>query len=85
MEQVKKLIAAGASITGAIKEALGMNVSEFAEKYQLSRATTAHHLNATMRPTEATVNALVAELGGTPDEWRELLWLAADPRVKATT
>lgn len=80
MEQVKKLIAAGASISGAIKESLGMPVSDFAEKHRLNRATTAHHINATMRPSDATIAALVSELGGSADEWRRLLWLAAEPK-----
>lgn len=83
MEKVKKLVRAGSSIPTAIKEALDQvglsSVSAFAEKHQLVRASVANHINGTVRATDDTIVALVAELGGTPDEWRELLWLASKP------
>jgi plasmid maintenance system antidote protein VapI len=82
MEKVKKLIEAGMSIPAAIKEALaqnGLDVSGFAERYQLNRAAASNHINGNVRPTDATIDALVSELGGAADEWRELLWLAAKP------
>lgn len=79
MDKVKKLIAAGASIPGAIREALGMNATELARKYGLSRSSVANHLSGAVRATDDTIAALVAELGGTPDDWRELLWLAGKP------
>lgn len=83
MEKVKKLVEEGMSIPAAIKEALAQKglatVSDFAERHELNRAATSNHINGNVRPTDATVDALVAELGGTPDEWRELLWIAAKP------
>lgn len=83
MEKVKKMVEAGSSITAAIKEALAQNglktVGEFAEKYSLNRSVASAALNALARPTNDTIAALIAELGGTADEWRELLWLAAKP------
>lgn len=79
MLKVKKLVEAGASPSMAIKESLGMPVSDFAAKYNLPRGSVSNHLNGSVRATDDTINALVAELGGTPDEWRELLWLASKP------
>lgn len=79
MQKVKRLIDAGASIPGAIKEALGMPLTEFADKHALPRGTTSEVVNGGRRPTETQVQALIAELGGTPEEWRDLLWRAAKP------
>lgn len=87
MEKVKKLVRAGASIPTAIKEALSQagvtSVAAFAEKHGLARGSVANHINGTQRATDDTIAALVAELGGTADEWRELLWLAAKPSAGA--
>lgn len=82
MEKVKKMIDAGASIPVAIKEVLaqrGLTIAGFAERYHLNRTATSNHINGNVRATDDTVNALVSELGDTPDGWRELLWLAAKP------
>lgn len=79
MDKIKKLIAAGASHRTAIKESLGMTVSAFAEKKGLPRATLSDTLGGRIRPTDAIVQAFVEELGGTPDEWRMLLWESARP------
>lgn len=79
MEKVKKLIEAGATIQGAIREAIGIPITQFAEKYNLPRSSVHNHITGHVKASDATVNALVAELGGTPDEWRMLLWEAARP------
>lgn len=73
MEKVKKLVEAGASVGGAIKESLGMSVSAFAAKYGLPRTSTSEALNGSGVATERVIDALTAELGGAPDEWRALL------------
>ena len=80
MERVNKLIEAGASIPGAIKEALGMSVTDFAERHGLDRATVSGHINGSARCTPETARALCAELGGTEAQWLELLWRAARPQ-----
>lgn len=80
MEKVKKLIDLGVSIPNAIKEALGMPISAFAERYDIPATVASDVINGGRRPTEKHVNALIAELGGTEDEWRELLWLAGKPQ-----
>jgi len=79
MDRVKKLISAGLPISDAVKAALGMTVTAFAEKHRLPRSITAEALNGARVATSAQLDALVAELGGTREEWRELLWLAAKP------
>ncbi len=87
MEKVKQMVQVGVSIPTAIKEALMQNgldtVESFAGKHGLIRAAVSNHINGNVRATEDTLSALVAELGGTPDEWRELLWLAAKPAERA--
>ena len=83
MEKVKKMVDAGTSIPTAIKDALAQQglptVEAFASKHGLIRAVVSNQLNANVRPSDSTIAALIAELGGTADEWRELLWLAAKP------
>ena len=79
MEKVKKLIDAGLTPADAIKQALGIPVTEFADRHSLPRGTTSEAINSIRRATDAQVTALVAELGGTPEEWRHLLWEAAKP------
>jgi plasmid maintenance system antidote protein VapI len=83
MEKVKKLVDAGASIPLAIKAALEQSgfptVAAFAEQYGLSRASVANHINGVVRAADDTIDALIAALGGTREEWRELLWLAGKP------
>lgn len=84
MDRVKHMVSAGVSIPTAIKEALGMPVAEFARKYDLPRASTANHVNGHVRASDETIAALSKELGGTADEWREMLWQAARPALRAT-
>ena len=79
MDKVKKLHEAGASIPSAIKEALSLSVSEFAAKYDVPQPTMSEVINGSRRPTEKQLGALIAELGGSEAEWRELLWLAGKP------
>jgi plasmid maintenance system antidote protein VapI len=79
MDKVKKLVAAGASIPTAIKASLGMTVADFAEKHGIARSSASNHISGQVKATDDTIAALIAELGGTVEEWRELLWLAAKP------
>lgn len=82
MEKVKKMVDAGTSIPAAIRQALtdaGLTVSQFAEKYELNRSAISNHINGNVRATPDTIAALVSELGGTPEDWAELLWIAAKP------
>jgi plasmid maintenance system antidote protein VapI len=79
MDKVKRLMEAGLSTPAAIKAALDMPVSEFADKYGIPRSTATNVVNGVQRATDATVAALVAEFGGTDNEWRELLWQAMRP------
>jgi plasmid maintenance system antidote protein VapI len=88
MEAVKQMVdAGGVSIPAAIKEALRQKgletIAAFAEKHGLVRASATNHINGVVRATDDTIDALIAEFGGTRDEWRELLWLAAKPVVTA--
>lgn len=84
---IRQLIEQGVAIPTAIKAALERNglrtVTAFAEKYDLNRSATANHLSGSTRPSEEAIASLIAELGGTDSEWRELLWLAGKPAVSA--
>jgi plasmid maintenance system antidote protein VapI len=83
MDKVKKLVRAGSSIPTAIKEALAQSgfpsVQAFADKHRLVRASVAGHINGTVRASDETVAALAKVLGGSAQEWRELLWQASKP------
>lgn len=83
MERVNKLIEAGSTIPTAIKEALGMSVTDFAAKYGLDRPTVSAVINGSMRPTPNIIPSLIAELGGTEAEWDDLLWRAGRPQQPA--
>jgi plasmid maintenance system antidote protein VapI len=86
MEKVKRLIEAGARAGVAIRECLAdrqLNVATFAEKYELPEKAVSNAINANVRSTDALVEALSTELGGSPDEWKMLLWEAARPSVAA--
>ena len=86
MDKVKKLIEAGARIGIAIRESLldrGLTVATFADKHGVHEKAVSNAINANIRPTDAIITALVEELGGTPDEWKMLLWEAAKPEVAA--
>lgn len=79
MDQVKRLVAAGLSLSEAIKHALGIQIGEMAERYDIPRPILSDVINSRRVANERELDALVAELGGTPDQWREMLWLAAKP------
>jgi plasmid maintenance system antidote protein VapI len=85
MEKVKQKVAAGVAIPTAISDTLkqecGLTVEQFAAKHVLNRSTTYEAVNGSRRATDAQIAALIAELGGTADEWKELLWLAGKPDV----
>lgn len=83
MDKVQKLIRAGASIPTAVKEALSpMTLTEFADKHGLPRPAVSNAINGNISPSDDLVAALVAELGGDPDDWRQLIWQAAKPKVR---
>jgi plasmid maintenance system antidote protein VapI len=84
MIKVRKLVIAGSSIPGAIKECLGMSVAEFALKHSRPRVSIGQVILGRRAPSEADIAALIAELGGSPDEWRELLHEAGRPVAKAS-
>jgi plasmid maintenance system antidote protein VapI len=79
MEKVKRLVDAGAKPATAIKEALGMSVTEFADLYELPRGTTSEVINSGRKPTAAQLKALSKHLGGTPAQWADFLWKAGKP------
>lgn len=76
VEKVKKLVEAGASVPTAIKEALAMDVGDFAQKYGRPSTRISSVINGSMRANDDDLAAFAAELGGTVDEWRMLLMRA---------
>ena len=80
MERVKKLLAAGLSLPSAIKDALGMSVTAFADRHTLARSVASEVINLERGPREPYCSALAAELGGSAYDWAQLLWESAKPR-----
>jgi plasmid maintenance system antidote protein VapI len=84
MDKVKKLVDAGATISGAIREVLsqnGLSITAFADKYERNRPNMTSVIAGSKAPTEDDIKALVAELGGEPEEWKVLLFEAGRPTV----
>lgn len=84
MVQVKKLVDAGATVSGAIKDLLlqkdpPLTVEGFADKYSVPRGTTSEVINLRKLPTEAQTNALISEFGGDAHEWSVFLWEQSRP------
>jgi len=80
VENVKRMVEGGTSVPTAIKEALGISVTAFADRHGLHRSTTSEVINLDRGPREPICSALAIELGGTSLEWAELLWSAARPK-----
>jgi hypothetical protein len=80
VDRVKKLMSAGLTLPSAIKEALGMSVTAFADKHDLSRSIASEVINLERGPREPYCSALAHELGGSAYEWAELLWSEAKPQ-----
>lgn len=84
MDKVKALLAAGARLPAAIKSALDpMTLTEFAETHGRSLTTMSKVINGAVQPTAADLEALVKQFGGTPDEWRLLIYEQSRPTVAA--
>lgn len=79
MDKVNKLIELGVPIPAAIQQAIGGTLAEFADRHGMPRTTASELVNGARRPSEKQIAALIAELGGTEAEWRELLWQAGKP------
>lgn len=84
MEKVKKLRAAGASFSAAVKDSLELSVTEVAEKHRLHRGQLSEMINLRRVPDEGQLVALAQELGGSPDELREL-WFEAAREIAGAT
>lgn len=73
MEKVKQMVAVGVRLGTAIRECLPTSIAAHCEKHGLPRSSTNEAYNGLRAATPAQVAALVVELGGTDEEWRELL------------
>lgn len=73
MDRVKQMIDAGVRVGTAIRECLPMSIAALAAKHGLPRTSTNEAFNGARLATPAQIAALVAELGGDEDEWRDLL------------
>ncbi len=82
MDKVRAMVEVGVDIPTAIKQVLkanGLEVRQFAEKYNLPEKSVSNSINGNVKPTQECVEALSAELGADPYDWRALLWEAARP------
>jgi plasmid maintenance system antidote protein VapI len=79
------MMAAGVSLPTAIKEALApLTIAAFAEKYGRAAPTISNVINGNVKPSDADIDALVAEFGGDSHEWRLLLWEHSKPTAAAS-
>ena len=83
MDKVKQMIAAGVSVGLAVRECLPDRLQDFCARHGLVRSMVSGMLHGDRRASAGLIAALVAELGGTADEWRLLLWQGARPEVTA--
>lgn len=79
MEKVKQMVEAGVSVPTAIRETLGVSVTEFADEIEYPRQYASDTINLVRRPDLRFLNGIAARCGGTPAEWEEFLWLATKP------
>jgi hypothetical protein len=88
MRNVKKAIADGVSIEDAVRGQLlgtrGMTMKAFAAKHDLRYQGVVKGIKGSERPTTQMLEACVAELGGTVEEWRDLLFPAREERKVAS-
>lgn len=85
MDKVKAMLAAGVSLSTAVQEALGnRTLREVAEEQGINRSNLSAVLTGLRVATPRDLSALVAELGGTAEEWRELLINAMRERATAS-
>jgi hypothetical protein len=83
VDKVKNLMAAGAPLPDAVRIALGdRTLGDVAEDRDLNRQNISSCLNGTRVPNVGEINAMVIELGGTFEEWRDLFAEAAAARVR---
>jgi len=76
VENIKRLVDAGSTIPGAIKEVLSqreLSIAAFAKKYERNPNNMNSVITGARIPAPADLNALITELGGTEIEWTELL------------
>ena len=84
MLKVKALLQAGATLSEAVRSALGdRSLSQVALERQVNRSNLISALNGGRAPTEREIDALIQELGGTVDDWRPLFAAAMQKRALA--
>lgn len=84
MEKVKKLLASGISLPTAIKALIEpRTLTQLAEDHGSNLVSMSKAINGAAAPTDKDIKALVAEFGGTADEWRLLLWEQSKPKSVA--
>lgn len=72
MDEIVKIVAAGASFGGAMVDRLrarGFTSKSFADRHGLSRPYFAQVLSMRRIPGEAELDALATEFGGTREQW----------------
>lgn len=84
MDKVKESVAAGVPLSNAVKARLverGSSLVKFSAKHGVERTAIGSALAGNRAPTERELRALIAEFGGTADEWRALISQAVQRRL----
>lgn len=72
MDKVKAMVAAGVSLSTAVQEALKpRTLKDLATDHGLNRSNLTSILTGTRVATRREIDALIAALGGTAEEWLE--------------
>jgi hypothetical protein len=86
MDKVKNLMTHGADLSDAVRIALGgRTFGVVADAQDVNAKNLISVLNGKRVPSAAEINALVSELGGSFEEWRDLIANAAADAVRAVT
>jgi hypothetical protein len=84
MDKVKALLEAGATLSEAVRSALaGRSLAQVALERGVNRSNLISALNGARTPTASEINALITEIGGDAQSWRQAFADAAHRRALA--
>lgn len=84
MEKVKRLLAAGATLSEAVKSALApRSLSRVALERGVNLSELSSSLSGSRLVSDRIIGAMIAELGGTADDWRQMFSDAMQARAAA--
>lgn len=85
MEKVKRAVAAGVSLSAAVRDALapGTSIRSVAFEHQVPRKDLSEILNGVRDPQPRELEILIGVLGGTATDWYDLVDIQRQRRRQA--